>query len=127
MKGIARKSTIIVVVMAFAFLVASSGPIKAQTYDPAKDLPKPTVVEKALNKLGRGISNFFLGWAEIPVTMDRGIQEGRSLGYLVGVAPVLGTARAVMRTGVGVYEAATFPVSDKQTKFNAIIEPEYIF
>lgn len=99
----------------------------AQTYDPEKDLPKPTLVEKSLTKLGRGIQNFFLGWAEIPVTLDRGVKEGRPLGYLLGVAPVLGTARAAIRTGTGVYEAATFGVSDKKTQYRAILEPEYIF
>jgi putative exosortase-associated protein (TIGR04073 family) len=114
-------------VVAVAMVLTIAFTATAQTYDPEKDLPKPTLVEKALTKLGRGIQNFFLGWAEIPVTLDRGVKEGRPLGYLLGVAPVLGTARAAIRTGAGVYEAATFGVSDKKTQYRAIVEPEYIF
>jgi len=100
---------------------------QAQTYDPDVDLPKPTALEKTLTKLGRGLSNIVLGWAEIPVTFDRSVKKGKPLGYLVGVAPVMGTARAVMRTGTGFYEAVTFPVTDKAVNYEAVLEPEYIF
>ena len=100
---------------------------QVELYDPWGELPKPTGTEKALTKLGRGLSNVLLGWAEIPVTFDRGVQTGRSLGYLVGVAPVLGTGRAVMRTGTGVFEMTTFPFSDRDVNYEAVLEPEYIF
>lgn len=100
---------------------------EAQTYDPDVDLPKPTALEKTLTKLGRGLSNIMLGWAEIPVTFDRNLKKGKPLGYLIGVAPVLGTARAVMRTGTGFYEAVTFPMTDKAVNYAAVLEPEYIF
>jgi putative exosortase-associated protein (TIGR04073 family) len=99
----------------------------AQIYNPDIDLPKPTGFEKRLTKLGRGISNILFGWAEIPVTFDRKLKEGKPLAYLVGVVPVLGTARAIMRTGTGVFEAVSFPVSDKAVNFDAVLEPEYIF
>jgi len=100
---------------------------QAQTYDPDVDLPKPTALEKTLTKLGRGLSNIMLGWAEIPVTFDKNLKKGKPLGYLIGVAPVMGTARAVMRTGTGFYEAVTFPVTDKAVNYEAVLEPEYIF
>jgi putative exosortase-associated protein (TIGR04073 family) len=102
-------------------------PVKAQMYNPDEDLPKATYAEKSLNKLGRGLSNVMLGWAEVPVTFDKNLKKGKSFGYLFGVAPVLGTARAAMRTGTGVYEVVSFPVSDKKTNFDPIIEPEFIF
>ena len=108
-------------------LIGLSLPVLAQSYDPTEDLPRPTGVEKALTKLGRGFSNVLLGWAEIPVTFDRGVKQGRPLGYLLGVAPVLGTARAVIRTSTGVYEVFTFPFSDRDVNFNAVLEPEFIF
>ncbi len=99
----------------------------AQLYNPDVDLPKPTGMEKSLTKMGRGLSNVLFGWAEIPMTFDSNLKKGKPLGYLVGVAPVLGTARAVMRTGTGVFEAVTFPFSDKDVNYEAVLEPEYLF
>lgn len=99
----------------------------AQEYNPDEDLPKPSRFEKSLTKLGRGISNILFGWAEIPLTFDRKLKEGKPFGYLFGVAPVLGTARAVMRTGTGVFEVVTFPVSDKEVNYEPILEPEFLF
>jgi len=99
----------------------------ADSYDPDQMIIPPTGFEKRLTKLGRGLSNVLLGWAEIPVTFDKKLKEGKPLGYLVGVVPVLGTARAVLRTGTGVFEMFTFPVSDVEVNFDAILEPEYIF
>ncbi len=98
-----------------------------EIYDFEEELPRPTGFEKALTKLGRGLSNVMLGWAEIPVTWDAKLKEGKPLAYLLGVAPVLGTARAVMRTGSGVFEVVTFPFSDRSVNYEPILEPEYIF
>lgn len=116
----------VVALVAGGFLIPSME-AGAQIYNPDIDLPKPTGFEKRLTKLGRGISNILFGWAEIPVTFDRKLKEGKPLAYLVGVVPVLGTARAIMRTGTGVFEAVSFPVSDKAVNFDAVLEPEYIF
>lgn len=110
-----------------AALLVQTVPVSAQLYDPDKDLPKPTGLEKSLTKLGRGFSNILLGWAEIPVTFDKKYKEGKPLGYLVGVVPVLGTARALMRTSTGVFEAVTFPFSNEDVNFEAVLEPDYIF
>lgn len=99
----------------------------AESYDPDQDIPAPTGFEKRLTKLGRGLSNVLLGWAEIPVTFDEKLKEGKPLGYLVGVVPVLGTTRALLRTGTGVFEMVTFPSSDLEVNFEPILEPEYIF
>ncbi len=108
-------------------LLLPSIPVMAQMYNPDEDLPKPTFIEKSLTKLGRGMGNIFFGWAEIPMTFDRDLKKGKPLGHLLGVSPVLGTAKALMRTGVGVYEAVSFPYSDKKTNFEPILEPEFIF
>ena len=121
-----------ITIAAFAILVALSlllqiQPVAAQDYDPEVDLPKATGIEKRLTKLGRGLSNILFGWAEIPVTFDRKLKQGKPLAYLVGVAPVLGTGRAIMRTGTGIFETVTFPFSDRDINFEAVLEPEYIF
>lgn len=107
----------------FAVEVYQSGPV----YDPYGELPQPTGFERALTKLGRGVSNILLGWAEVPMAFHRGVQRQRPLGYLLGVAPVLGTARAFLRTGTGVFEVVTFPFSDREVNYEPILEPEYIF
>ncbi len=122
-----RLSLLAVAMLLATAIVFSSAPVSAQIYDPDVDLPKPTGFEKRLTKLGRGFSNVLWGWAEIPVTFDKKLKEGKPFTYLFGVAPVLGTARAVMRTGTGVFEAVTFPFTDEAVNFDAVLEPEYIF
>jgi len=117
----------VAVVVILALLAASTPAVAQVYYDPLLDIPRPTGLELALTKLGRGFANIMLGWAEVPVTFDRGVQRGRSLGYLLGVAPVLGAARAVIRTSTGVYEVATFPFSDKEVNYRPVLEPEFIF
>lgn len=116
-----------VAILAVVVLTCFNAPVHAQLYDPDLDLPRPTGMEKALTKMGRGISNILFGWAEVPMTFDRNLKKGKPLGYLVGVAPVLGTARAVMRTGTGVFEVVTFPFSDRDVNYEAVLEPEYLF
>ena len=117
----------IAMVLAALAVLSATTLVCAQTYNPDVDLPKPTGMEKSLTKLGRGLSNIMLGWAEIPMTFDKNLKKGKPLGYLIGVVPVVGTARAVMRTGTGVFEATSFPFSDKEINYEAILEPEYIF
>ena len=100
---------------------------RVEVYDPYGELPRPTVVEGALNKLGRGLSNVLFGWAEIPVTFDEKLQQGRPLSHLLGAVPVIGTGRALMRTSTGVFEMVTFPVSDRDVNYGPILEPEFVF
>lgn len=116
-----------VAVLLVAAVSLQAMPVLAQSYDPDEELPKATGVEKALTKLGRGLSNVMLGWAEIPMTFDKKLKQGKPLGYLVGVVPVLGTARAFMRTSTGVFEVVSFPFTDRKVNYEAVLEPEYIF
>jgi putative exosortase-associated protein (TIGR04073 family) len=121
---IMRSGIAVMLVGAMLFQVS---PVSAQLYNPELDLPKPTGFEKSLTKLGRGVSNVLFGWAEIPVTFDEKYREGKPLAYLLGVVPVLGGARAVMRTSTGVFEMVSFPFTDKAVNYDAVLEPEYIF
>jgi putative exosortase-associated protein (TIGR04073 family) len=123
----ARKWTTAVAMVLVLVIMMQSVPVGAQSYDPSEELPQPSTFEKSLTKLGRGLSNIMFGWAEIPVTFDRKLKAGKPLGYLLGVAPVLGATRAFMRMGIGVYEVVTFPRSSDENNFEAIIEPEFIF
>lgn len=115
------------IVLMIVTSVVAAWPAHGQLYNPDVDLPKPTGMEKALTKLGRGISNILFGWAEIPMTFDRNLKKGKPLGYLVGVTPVLGGARAVMRTGTGIFESVSFPFSDRDVNYEAVLEPEFLF
>lgn len=124
-----RKKSLLIAVAASltVAILLPSAPVLAQIYNPDVDLPRPTGLEKSLTKLGRGLSNISLGWAEIPMTFDKNLKRGKPFGYLFGVAPVLGTARAIMRTGIGVFEVVSFPFSDKSVNYEPILEPEFIF
>lgn len=113
--------------LVLAVVAVLAGVAQAQLYNPDLDLPKPTGMEKALTKMGRGISNIAFGWAEISMTFDKNLKKGKPLGYLVGVTPVLGGARALMRTGTGVFETVSFPFSDKEVNYDAVLEPEFLF
>ncbi|HOJ32931.1 MAG TPA: exosortase system-associated protein, TIGR04073 family [Candidatus Hydrogenedentes bacterium] len=115
------------VLMAALILPVAAIAQERLTYDPEDEIPAATGVERALTKLGRGLSNVMFGWAEIPVTFDKKLKQGKPLGYLLGVVPVLGTARAVMRTTTGVFEAVTFPFSDRDVNYEPILEPEFLF
>lgn len=121
----AKKILVVALVVAVGIMTIPSA--SAQVYDPTGELAPITGFEKAMTKLGRGLSNVFLGWAEIPLTFDRNLKKGKPFAYLFGVAPVLGTARAFMRTGTGVFEVVTFPFSDRDVNYEPILEPEYIF
>ena len=117
-------------ILAVALLAVFAGPslvAVAQSYDPDRMIIPPTGFEKRVTKLGRGLSNVLFGWAEIPMTFDRKLKEGKPLQYLLGVVPVVGTTRAVMRTATGVFEMVTFPYSDKEVNFEPLLEPEYLF
>lgn len=123
-----KKSLLIAVAVSLTVaILLPCAPVLAQIYNPDVDLPRPTGLEKSLTKLGRGLSNISLGWAEIPMTFDKNLKRGKPFGYLFGVAPILGTARAIMRTGIGVFEVVSFPFSDKSVNYEPILEPEFIF
>lgn len=122
------KSLTRILVLAIGLVIAVGAPFaEAQSYDPDQDLPIPTVFEKRVNKLGRGLTNILFGWTEIPVTWDQKIRQGKPLTYLIGTASVIGVTKAFMRTGVGVYEAVTFYGSGSERRYEPILEPEYIF
>ncbi len=125
--GLKKGCLVALAIMLSLSMLMQVNPVQAQTYDPDLDLPKPTGLEKSLTKLGRGLSNIMFGWVEIPMTFDTKMKQGKPLAYLLGVVPVLGSARAVMRTGTGVFEAVTFPFTDKDVNYEAVLEPEYIF
>ncbi len=122
-----RATAVVAIIAVMAPFTAAIAQDLSTGYDPYREIPAPTGFEKVLTKLGRGLSNIMFGWAEVPVTFDKKLKQGKPLAYLLGVVPVLGGARAVIRTTTGVFEVVTFPFSDHDVNYEAIIEPGYIF
>ena len=61
----------------------------------------------AFTKLGRGVSNFLLGWLEIPLNVQKRYTPTDTVGSgLAGAA--VGIFKGAVRTGVGLYETVTF-------------------
>ncbi len=104
MKKIARKSVILIVLLMICQNIACAD--------------SPT------RKLGRGLANVTMGWAEIFTTTKRASEEhGYIAGCLYGLTAGIG--RAIWRTSVGVYETITFPLPIPQD-YQPIMEPEYV-
>lgn len=61
----------------------------------------------ALQKLGRGVSNFLGGWLEFPLNLQQRYTEADTAGSLFTGA-AYGVVKGVVRTGVGLYEVVTF-------------------
>ena len=62
-----------------------------------------------IHKMGRGMVNVLTGWLELPKHLNLGWQANNPI---TGVATGLmkGTGLALLRSGVGLYEAVTFPI-----------------
>ena len=78
----------------------------------------------ATRKLGRGLANTGLGWVEV----FKGIQSvSDEKGFWAGLTwgPLYGAANAIKRTGVGVAETLTFPVSGPN-HYEPVLEPEFV-
>jgi len=101
--------------------------IAAQSYDPDQDIPHPTVFQKRIDKMGRGLSNILFGWAEIPLAWDRGIQQGQPLTKILTRGTIVGTTKFFMRLGIGIYEFFGFWDNNDKVGYGPMIEPEYLF
>ena len=64
-------------------------------------------VHPALNKLGRGASNFTMGWLEIPLGIHQH-KSARDTGGSFFTGIIYGVVKGATRTGVGLYEMVTF-------------------
>lgn len=86
-------------------------------------LVTPCFAESFLDKLGRGLINDATGWCEYPrQIVETSKEDNVAVGLTWG--QVKGTAYAVGRTGLGVYDTGTFylPPYDKP-----VLDPEHLF
>lgn len=101
--------------------------VEAQSYDPDQDLPRPTVFQKRLEKMGRGLANILFGWAEIPLTWDKQIRQKRPLTQILTHGTIVGTTKFFMRLGIGIYEFFGFWDNHDEVGYGPMVEPEYLF
>lgn len=62
-----------------------------------------------IHKAGRGLTNVLTAWIELPKQIHMGSQESNPVAGLAW-GLVKGVGLTVLRAGVGIYEAITFPI-----------------
>ena len=62
-----------------------------------------------IHKMGRGVVNVLTGWIELPKQIHLGRQEENPVAGL-GWGLLKGAGLTLLRGGVGLYEALTFPL-----------------
>src|SRR6266704_3629425 len=90
------------ILLAAALALVIAGSLFADIQDPPSNDYGPT------RKLGRGLSNLFLGSAEIPVTIAK-INKDEGNAAAAGYGVVRGVGRAAYRHVAGLAEVLTFP------------------
>ena len=87
--------------------------------------PKADSDHGPTRKFGRGLANLSCGWMEIPKNIEEVKNEQNLLaGMTWGVAK--GVKDGTVRTVVGAYEMATFPLP-VGGGYEPVIKPEFIF
>ena len=78
-----------------------------EPHDRVEELMTRYHLHPAFEKLGRGVSNVVGGWLEIPLNIHTHYTPTDvGASFCTGLAQ--GVFKGLVRTGVGVYEAATF-------------------
>ena len=72
-------------------------------------IPGVAHAQDPVEKVGRGLTNVLSGWIELPKQIHLGLHSDHPVAG-VGWGLIKGTGLAVMRIGVGLYEAVTFPI-----------------
>ena len=86
---------------------AEEGASSAGERDRVEDVMSRYNLQPAFEKLGRGVANTFGGVLEIPLGIEHRYSKSDVGGsFLTGAA--IGAFKALVRTGVGMYETVTF-------------------
>ena len=72
-------------------------------------LSTPVWAQDPIHKMGRGVVNVLTGWIEIPKHIHLGSQEENPV-IGIGAGVLKGAGLTLLRGGVGLYEALTFPI-----------------
>ncbi len=80
-----------------------------------------------IHKMGRGVVNVLTGWIELPKQIHLGSQEENPVVGL-GKGFLKGASLTILRGGVGLYEAITFPIpypKDFASPYEDMEPPDY--
>ena len=80
-----------------------------------------------IHKMGRGLVNVLTGWIELPKQVHLGSQEDNPVIGL-GRGLLKGAGLTLLRGGVGIYEAVTFPLpypKDFASPYEPMELPDY--
>ena len=69
----------------------------------------PAWAQDPIHKMGRGVVNVLTGWLELPKQIHLGSQDENPVTGL-GRGLLKGAGLTILRGGVGIYEALTFPI-----------------
>ena len=72
-------------------------------------LPAGAWAQDPIHKMGRGVVNVLTGWLELPKQIHLGAQESNPVTGLAQ-GTLKGMSLTLLRTGIGIYEAVTFPI-----------------
>ena len=79
----------------------------AEPQDRVDDMMTRYNLHPAFEKLGRGVANFFVGFAEVPLNIHKRYSAHDTGGsFMTGAA--IGLFKGAVRTLVGAYETVTF-------------------
>ena len=72
--------------------------------------PTSAWAQDPIHKMGRGVVNVLTAWIEVPKQLQLGTQHADNMIAGVGRGLVKGMSMTLVRGGVGLYEALTFPI-----------------
>ena len=109
--------------MVFCVLLTVQAPASgAQVSDIPEEYESGRVEYTSRRKLQRGLTNAATGWLEIPYKVFGEVVFGSRSpfeGLVIGL--VSGVSKSIERTGVGLFETATFYIPN----YEPILKPEY--
>lgn len=111
--------------MALAALLATlmtAAPARAALVD--EELRNDSIIADMVHKLGRGVTNIFTGWIELPFHI---VEEWRKSDIVSGIftGGVKGTVWGFVRTFSGFYDVFTFPIPIP-FGYKPLYSPEFI-
>jgi len=88
------------------------------------DIASVSYAQDMGRKLSRGVVNIATGWVEIPKNVyDLATEHDCASGIILGLPK--GCLMAIVRTGIGVYDTLTFPLSIPKG-YKPLLEPEFV-
>lgn len=102
---------------ALALLLSFAPFSQADIHDPPSNDYGPT------RKLGRGVSNLFFGWSELPTTVAK-INQDEGNSAAAGYGVVRGIGRSVLRMQAGVFEILTWPIPAVRGTYFPVLESD---